>query len=85
MVSNTLLEVLACPSCKGDLEYDEKADTLTCNAKHCSACGMPVNDKGVCTDSECGQHNDAFVSLRYRVQDNIPIMLIPEAEKIPHS
>ncbi|RKZ22625.1 Trm112 family protein [bacterium] len=26
-----LLEILACPRCKGDLEYDEKNDKLICH------------------------------------------------------
>lgn len=83
MVSAQLLEILACPSCKGDLQYDEKADTLTCNGKHCAECGMPVDDTGKCTDEECGAANSTFVGLRYRVEDDIPIMLIYEAEKLP--
>lgn len=29
-ISKELLEILACPKCKGDLTYDEKKDTLTC-------------------------------------------------------
>ncbi len=31
-ISKELLEILACPKCKGDLVYDEKKDTLTCDA-----------------------------------------------------
>ncbi len=31
-ISKELLEILACPKCKGDLVYDEKKDTLTCHA-----------------------------------------------------
>ena len=54
MVDQELLDILACPKCKGDLDYDEKAQTLTCRACH----------------------------LRYRIEDDIPIMLIDEAEKI---
>jgi uncharacterized protein YbaR (Trm112 family) len=29
-VSKELLEILACPKCKGDLKYDRKADKLSC-------------------------------------------------------
>lgn len=54
MVDQELLDILACPKCKGDLEYDEKVQTLTCRA----------------------------CKLRYRIEDDIPIMLIDEAEKI---
>lgn len=54
MLSEKLLEVLACPKCKGDLEYDRENDKLTCN--NCR--------------------------LRFRIEDDIPIMLIDEAENI---
>jgi uncharacterized protein YbaR (Trm112 family) len=49
-----LLDILACPKCKGALDYDSEKSSLTC-----SAC-----------------------RLRYRIEDDIPIMLIDEAEKI---
>jgi uncharacterized protein YbaR (Trm112 family) len=83
MVSKELLDILACPSCKGDLAYDEKADTLTCKGRHCPSCGMPADDQGKCTDGECGKMSNAWVGLEYRVEDDIPIMLIYEAKKIP--
>lgn len=82
MVSKELLEILACPSCKGDLDYDAKADTLTCRNKHCEHCGMPVDESGKCTDNECGMLSEKFVGLQYRVEDDIPIMLIYEAKKL---
>ncbi len=47
-----LLEILACPKCKGELEYREDEDLLLCHA----------------------------CRLRYRIEDDIPIMLIDEAE-----
>ena len=31
-ISKELLEILACPKCKGDLEYDSNKDDLTCHA-----------------------------------------------------
>lgn len=51
-----LLDILACPKCKGDLIYTntKKEHSLTCNA----------------------------CKLKYRIEDDIPIMLIDEAEKI---
>ena len=52
MLSDDLLKILVCPKCKGDLEYDTKADHLSCHA----------------------------CRLRYRVEEDIPIMLIDEAE-----
>ena len=47
-----LLEILACPKCKGDLEYTQKNNKLICHA----------------------------CRLKYDIQDDIPIMLIDEAE-----
>jgi uncharacterized protein len=52
-LSPDLLSILVCPSCRGDLEYDLQAQTLTC--------------------SRC--------RLRYRVVDDIPVMLLEQAEK----
>lgn len=47
-----LLEILACPKCKGELTYKENEQVL-----ECPAC-----------------------RLRYPIKDDIPIMLIDEAE-----
>ena len=52
MLDKELLEILACPKCKGDLEYKEKEDQLLSHA----------------------------CRLIYKVQDDIPVMLIDEAE-----
>ncbi|MBC7187594.1 MAG: Trm112 family protein [bacterium] len=52
MLDKELLEILACPKCKGELEYDQKNEKLICHA----------------------------CRLKYRVEDDIPIMLIDEAE-----
>lgn len=52
-LSPDLLSILVCPACKGDLEYDPEAQTLTC--------------------PRC--------RLRYRVVDDIPVMLADQAEK----
>ncbi len=46
-----LLEILACPKCKGDLEYRKEREVLIC-------------------------HNCRLV---YRIEDDIPIMLVEEA------
>ncbi len=48
-----LLEIMACPKCKGDLEFKKKENHLLC--KKCR--------------------------LKYRIEDDIPVMLIDEAEK----
>ena len=57
MLDKELLDILVCPKCKGELEYDTDKNTLSCYA----------------------------CMLRYRVEDDIPIMLIDEAEKIEES
>ena len=54
MSNKELLDILACPKCKGNLEYDEGNDRLICHT----------------------------CKLAYRIKDDIPIMLIDEAEKL---
>ncbi len=49
-----LLEILACPQCKGEVRLDEERNGIVCE--------------------KC--------RLVYPVQDDIPVMLIDEAEKI---
>ncbi len=39
-----LLDILACPDCKGPLKYDRKAEQLLC--RRCRLI-YPINDKGV--------------------------------------
>ncbi|MEE9543048.1 MAG: Trm112 family protein [Thermodesulfobacteriota bacterium] len=53
-IDKELLEVLACPKCKGDVELNETGDALVC---------------GAC-------------KLRYAIEDDIPDMLIDEAEAL---
>ena len=53
MLDSRLLEILACPKCNGDLEYDQKNAKLICHA----------------------------CRLKYDIKDDIPIMLIDQAEK----
>lgn len=49
-----LLDILACPKCKGDIKLTSEGDGLICEA--------------------CG--------LKYPIRDDIPVMLIDEAEKL---
>ena len=49
-----LLEILACPNCRGEVEHLESEQVIVCRG-------------------ECG--------YRYPVRDDIPVMLIDEAEK----
>jgi uncharacterized protein YbaR (Trm112 family) len=49
-----LLEILVCPKCKGDLDYDRDNSRLICKA----------------------------CKLAYAVKDDIPVMLVDEAERI---
>jgi uncharacterized protein YbaR (Trm112 family) len=53
-IDTELLEILACPKCKGDVELNEAGDALLCKA----------------------------CSLSYAIKDDIPVMLINEAEAI---
>jgi len=53
-ISKELLEILACPKCKGDIRLDDSRNGLICD--NCK--------------------------LLYHIKDDIPVMLIEEAEKI---
>jgi uncharacterized protein YbaR (Trm112 family) len=53
-LSQDLLDILACPKCKGELHLTEKQDGLICEA----------------------------CKLKYPIREDIPIMLIEEAESI---
>ncbi len=53
-ISKELLEILACPKCKGDIRLNESSNGLICD--NCR--------------------------LLYPIKDDIPVMLIDEAEKI---
>ena len=52
-VDKELLDILVCPSCRGDVEYHAEPELIVC--------------------TKCG--------LRYPVRDDIPVMLIDEAER----
>jgi len=54
MLDKQLLDILVCPKCKGELEYDQPNEKLICHA----------------------------CKLKYAIKDDIPIMLIDEAETI---
>lgn len=49
-----LLEILACPKCKGEVELNDTQDGLVCRS----------------------------CKLLYRIEDDIPIMLIDEAKPV---
>jgi hypothetical protein len=53
-ISKELLEILACPQCKGDVRLTEAQDGLVC----------------------------ASCKLLYPIKDDIPIMLIDEAQHL---
>jgi len=53
-IDKELLEILACPKCKGDIVLTENQDGLICNA----------------------------CKLKYPIKDDIPVMLVDEAEKL---
>ncbi|MBW2637910.1 MAG: Trm112 family protein [Deltaproteobacteria bacterium] len=50
-IDKELLDILACPKCKGEIHLNDKKDGLIC--KNCR--------------------------LMYRIEDDIPVMLIDEA------
>jgi uncharacterized protein len=54
-IRQELLDILACPKCKGDLKLNEQGNGLIC--EHCQ--------------------------LMYEIKDDIPIMLIEKAKKLP--
>jgi len=54
MLNKKLLDILACPICKGDLVYNEDPESLDC--KKCQK--------------------------RYPVKDDIPVMLVDEAQDL---
>ena len=53
-ISQELLEILACPKCKGDIHLNDAEDGLICD--------------------QC--------KLMYEIRDDIPIMLIDEAQAL---
>ena len=53
-IDKELLDILACPKCKGDIQITESEDGLICNA----------------------------CKLKYPIKEDIPVMLIDEAETI---
>jgi uncharacterized protein YbaR (Trm112 family) len=53
-IDQELLDILACPKCKGEVQLENGGNSLVCHT----------------------------CSLRYRIEDDIPVMLIDEAEKI---
>jgi uncharacterized protein YbaR (Trm112 family) len=54
-LAQDLKEILACPKCKGDLEFREPEGRILCRA----------------------------CKLVYRIEDDIPVMLIDEATPLP--
>jgi len=54
-LSQDLVNILACPKCKGELRIDDAQTGLVCEP----------------------------CKLRYLIKDDIPIMLVDEAERLP--
>lgn len=52
-MNKELFDILACPECKGELDYNEEDEKLVCE--------------------KC--------RLKFKIEDDIPIMLIEKAEK----
>jgi uncharacterized protein YbaR (Trm112 family) len=54
-INQELLDILACPQCKGEVKLNEQGDGLICQS----------------------------CKLMYEIKDDIPIMLIEKAKKLP--
>jgi uncharacterized protein len=54
-INQELLDILACPQCKGEVKLNERGDGLICQP----------------------------CKLMYEIKDDIPIMLIEKAKKLP--
>lgn len=54
-IHKELLDILACPQCKGEVKLTEKGDGLIC----------------------------ATCRLLYEIKDDIPVMIIEKAQKLP--
>ena len=65
MIDKELLEILACPACKSGLRYDEENQKLICLDENRDTREFKKGES-------CG--------LIYSIKDDIPIMLIEEAE-----
>jgi len=57
VIDQHLLDILACPGCKGAVRYEEDRNALVCD--------------------RC--------RLRFRIEDDIPVMLLDEAENLDAS
>lgn len=64
MIDKELLDILACPACKGDVELKDH------KLKNNGLASTGQSQKIIC--KKCGK--------KYPVRDGIPIMLIDEAE-----
>ena len=66
MISQKLLQILACPACKSGLRYDGENQKLICLDQNRETREFKRGEP-------CG--------LIYSIKDDIPVMLIEEAEK----
>ena len=66
MIDRELLEILVCPACKSGLRYDEENQKLIC-------LDQDRETREFKRGEPCG--------LIYSIKDDIPVMLIEEAEK----
>jgi len=68
MLDDELLKILACPKCKSEKQYTDEAGNIKTEQLELEY--DRENQKLIC-------HN---CRLSYRIEDDIPIMLIDEAE-----
>jgi uncharacterized protein YbaR (Trm112 family) len=71
-VAPELKEILACPQCKGELEFREAREAGGSPAGRAEPEGRSSGDEIVCRKCK----------LVYRVEDDIPVMLVDEAKPL---
>jgi uncharacterized protein len=70
-VAPELKEILACPQCKGELEFREAGGSPAGRAE---PEGRSIGDENEIVCRKC--------KLVYRVEDDIPVMLVDEAKPL---
>lgn len=80
-VQNKLLEVLVCPACKGSLvqvRWKEPSGVAPSGATSGAAPSGATSGDAPLLALDCPQ-----CRLRYPIVDDIPVMLVDQAERIP--
>ncbi len=78
MIDKELLEILACPACKGDVEL--KDDKLENNGLASYGQSHKLKNNGLASYGQSQKIICKKCGKKYPIRDGIPIMLINEAE-----